>query len=138
MSRTKMDDFRKGDGKIDWQAFHNAEVEAGDICQKCHTFILFAKVGPVLCGQCRKATEETEELWHDRFVRCPKCGYMWDPSETDDYHLMADGDHDAHCCECDHEFEMGTSISFSYKSPERIQEAEDELETVQETQDGEG
>ncbi len=137
MSMVKMDDFRGEDKCIDWHAFHKAQIEAGEICQRCQTHItlsMFNKGIATLCYQCREATEKTEELWHDKFVRCPKCGHLWDPSECEDYDLLGDGEHDATCPECDHDFEISTSISFSFKSPERIQEAEDELETVQETE----
>ena len=144
MARTEMDDFKGEDGKIDWGAYKQAQVDSGEDCQKCGSFLMFPKGYPTLCTSCKKA-EGTEEIWHDSFVRCPKCGYMWDPMVCEDYHLLSDGDHDAFCCECDHEFAMGTSVSFSFKSPARIQEEEpepveeeeDDPETVQEVENSE-
>lgn len=123
VDRVKMDDFRDEDGNIRWSDYRQARVRNGESCQKCHTHLIFAKGHADTCRQCRLA-EETDEIWHDRFVRCPKCGYMWDPSDGDDYDLMADGDHDVQCYECDHGFEISTTISFSFKSPERTREKE--------------
>ncbi len=121
MSLTKMDDFRGESGQINWGAFHQAQIENGEICPRCLAHLTFSKGYAALCYQCKKA-EEAEEVWHDRFVRCPKCGWLWDPTECEDYDLLSDGDHDAHCCECKHDFEISTSVSFSFRSPERIPE----------------
>lgn len=135
MSLVKMDSFRKANGKIDWRALHQAQIDNGENCQKCHGHIMFSRGHPALCHQCRKAGG-TEEFWHDSFLRCPKCGHLWDPMACENYDLLADGDHDAHCCECGHNFEMATSVSFSFRSPKRIQEEENEPETVQKTEHG--
>ncbi len=142
----KMDDFKKDDGNIDWREYHRAQVNVGERCKKCETFLTFSKGYATLCHNCKEVEDSKDEVWHDELVRCPKCGRTWKPYESEDYHLLADGEHSATCNECDHSFEISTTISFSFNSPAMIQEEEpepveeeeeDDPETVQEVENSE-
>ena len=51
---------------------------------------------PLLCNDCRQIALDEECCMENR-IRCPKCRYSWDPYESEDYDVLADGDHDARC-----------------------------------------
>lgn len=118
------------DGKTDWKKYQDlqrqelAERKAkGEICQltDCNRFIIYAKGHPQTCSECR-SLDNPEELNHDSEVRCPKCGYHWSVWEGEDSELFAEGDHEVTCHKCDHEFEIVTSISYDFQSPERVKD----------------
>lgn len=114
-----MEDYRRGDGSVDWERYRAAQVAAGEICSRCHSYRAgLSAVGPALCWQCR-ALDAPEAVDHDSFVRCPKCGESWDPSDYDDREVYADGEHELSCVECGHAFEVTTHVSFSFSSPAR-------------------
>lgn len=119
------DDFKKEDGYTDWEAYHKAEEDAGERCYKCGAYNFFASGSKRLCGQCSKI-EESDKFDHDSFVRCPKCKRTWNPGEEDDYEVYADGQHDICCGECGHDFEVSTNVSYSFESPELLEEDKDE------------
>lgn len=119
MNGVNVDDFETDD-KIDWAAYHKAQVAAGEICSKCGTHLMYffanSPKGPTECRAC-KGIAETSELDHEIYVRCPKCKCTWNPRETEDYHLMEDGEHSVACEDCGHDFEVSTIVSYSFCSP---------------------
>jgi DNA-directed RNA polymerase subunit RPC12/RpoP len=127
MSRTNMDDFKKPDGHIDWNAYHEAEVQAGERCMRCRSnifsFNLFSEDksrGPRLCGSCKVMDQDEGEITHDDFIRCPHCGHQDRITDWDcDYgrEKYEEGEHEVYCRECDKEFEITTHVSYSYTSP---------------------
>jgi hypothetical protein len=120
------DDFKKADGYIDWDACNKARVEAGEKCYKCGGFIVsFSNKNKSrqLCSQC-ESLEEKDEVDHDSLIRCPKCKASWDISEHEDYHLYEDGEHDVTCYDCNHEFKVTTNVSYSFTSPELLDQTD--------------
>jgi len=122
MADISWESFKNEDGSIDWKARKQANIDRGGECYTCGSFIfnIFDKPEHKCrrqCGECA-SLENKEELDHSRYVRCPKCGYYWDPSETEDYQAFEDGEHSMTCGECEFEFEISTSISYNFQSPE--------------------
>ena len=116
-----IDDFRKEDGRTDWTAFYRARKEAGEICRQCSSCIIFSS-GPGLCNECRHMRDSTIEVEHSRYVRCPKCQDKFSARESEMYELYEEGGHEILCQECDHEFEVVTNVSYSFRSPELAKE----------------
>lgn len=121
MNITRIDDFDK-DGKINWTEYHKAQLQNGDICTECGAYIVWSKGVPSKCSMCRGLLDEKGEVNHEKRVRCPKCGYTWDPRKSEDYQLFENGTHNVSCCECDHDFEVTTDVSYTFTSPERLKE----------------
>ena len=132
MSSFSIDDFKKPNGDIDWTAYHEAEVQAGERCMKCRSHIFASmfrgifggkdrEYGPQLCGSCKSLTDdEDHEVTHDDYIRCPHCGHLDQISDWDcDYYRekYEDGEHTVYCSECEKEYEITTHCSFSYTSP---------------------
>ncbi len=132
-----LDDFRKQDGQIDWDAYRQAEINEGKKCYKCGAYIMLSGIsffgrperiaGPSLCMSCRSLPNK-EEITHESFIRCPKCGHSWNPRDNENYEIYEDGDHNVCCPECDHDFEIFTSVTFTFRSPELISEQEEKDE----------
>ena len=126
MSIIKIDDFNK-DGKVDWTAYHKARERNGDICTECGAHILWGKGIPSKCNECNSISTDNGEVDHESRVRCPKCRYIWNPYDFEQYKLYEDGTHDASCPECSHDFEVTTYVSYTFSSPEVLsKEIEDE------------
>lgn len=116
-------DFERADG-VDWAAYLRAQVAAGEKCQQCNSYIPLAglnlfggkpKVGPTLCGSCRRLRDECgEEVTHDHLIRCPDCGNTFEP---EDYNL--DEEQFFYCPDCEAEFEVQVSCTFT--SPPRAE-----------------
>lgn len=116
------EDFRLADGNIDWRALQQAEVKAGERCYRCYAMIrpLTKSTGERLCYDCKQLDEaKTEEVEHQRLIRCPKCSHLSDVTEWDcDYaEVFTDGEHDVQCDECQHEFDISTRVEFYFTSP---------------------
>lgn len=124
-----LDDFRGPDGKIDWDAYHRAEVAIGDACRRCGQSTILQRLrfdrdsepaGPRLCGQCQELGEAKEVL-HDRLIRCPSCAHAWDPQKAawdgDCQHVFTEGFHSVSCPKCEHDFEVSTLVSYQFRSP---------------------
>jgi hypothetical protein len=119
---TKIADFKDGAGNIDWKAYRRAEVANGERCSRpeCEASFIFSANGkPTLCNPCKEMASERGEIRHDDLVRCPKCGHSWAPDPVDDS-VFSDGENSVACEKCDHDFEVTTIISFSFKSPARL------------------
>lgn len=122
--------------KIDWGAYHHAEVAAGQKCTCCGDMIYPAKGHPSRCSSCEDLDADPE-VRHDHLIRCPACGNHWKPQDTEDYKTAhEDGDHEVNCPECDHEFTVTTSVSYTYTSPARLQDPPEAEPEDQEPDDG--
>ena len=117
----QMDDFRKPDGQVDWAAMREAEIAAGERCYKCGAIIMLEQGVRTLCYNC-KALLEDGEVRHGCFVRCPACKDSWGIVDSEDYECYEEGEHKVTCGECDHTFEVTTSVSYTFTSPEIIVE----------------
>lgn len=102
-----------------------AATENGERCWQCGRWI--AAIRPPgrrqLCLDC-KAADKPEAFCHDTRLRCPKCRCSWDVYAADYYDILAEGEHEVTCAECDHEFEVSTAVHHSFKSPELMREEE--------------
>lgn len=99
--------------------------EPGKECSRCSRYNTIGQWDrPWTCHQCRDI-EKPDELYHDKFIRCPECGHVdspedWD-SDTcrgwqcgDDFHLRS-------CPECGCDFQFETHTSYAFTSPEKVQ-----------------
>lgn len=112
----RFDAYKTADGQIDWPAVRAARLANGEICTRCGTCIVWPSGHRSECSACQKLNL-TEELNHDRLVRCPHCGNSFDPSETDYYELYGDGEHTVNCFDCGKDFTVETSVSYTFTSP---------------------
>lgn len=122
-------DFKSADGVVDWTRYnaakaaeHKREIAAGRWCTRCGAYLLWAKGHPDKCTSC-KALDQPAECQHSKFIRCPKCGRAFDPSEQDYYSLYAEGEHRIMCGDCNHPFEISTRTSHTFTSPARLDPA---------------
>lgn len=120
-----IDDF-KVDGNVDWSAYRAARVQAGEECSRCAGFIFppmfgVPKIsGPRLCSSCREMDESADEVDSDDYIRCPHCSHRMSVHDGDSYDLYEDGEHGVSCGECGKDFEVATSVSYSFSSPALI------------------
>ena len=128
----KMSDYDKEDGTTDWVAYNKAQVNAGEKCMTCGTLMmvlsLFGNTPKNYareCGNCKALKEDKDPVSHSDRVRCPKCKYVREVDWEDGIH--EDGEHGLTCEECDTDFTIQTTISFSFESPALIEETEEEL-----------
>lgn len=143
MESPKINDYRidKNDptSDINWSEYNKVdkqyrayEISIGVYCYKCKNFI-FSNTGyKTLCYSCENLINSKEEIRHDSFIRCPKCKNISNVCDIEEYHLYDDGEHNTTCGKCDHEFEVSTSISYSFTSPELLENNEDEDEDEKE------
>lgn len=122
--RTELEDFALPEGGHDWAAYYAAQIAKGEKCYQCHALIYNASGERTLCYECRQLETDRDEVWHESFIRCPKCGNLDLISEWDDDYFKEkyeDGDHEVECMECEHRYEIGTNVSYSYTSPPMIE-----------------
>lgn len=118
-----LDQFKKPDGTTDWAAYHDAQVNAGETCYECGHYIIFSDgKGKRKCADCRSLDSDEGAVDHSDKVRCPKCRHQMNISESELWSLYEDGEHDVSCRHCDHDFVVVTSVSYSFESPELIDE----------------
>ena len=119
-----LDNFKLQDGDYDWIAYRNAQKNNGEICTSCGAFIvrLFKDTGhPDRCESCKAIDTNKEEVTHDSFIRCPACGETMNVMDMECGDLYQDGEHGVCCNSCEQEFEIITNVSYSFKSPARIE-----------------
>lgn len=116
-----MDDFRKEDGNIDWKEYERAEMNFGERCHNCGAFIGIGKGERRLCYPCSEMFYSKKSFAHSKLVRCPKCQFSFDITDSDYYDLFSEGEHEIYCPECSHKFEIQTSVEYSFESPELLE-----------------
>lgn len=123
-----MDDHRKPDGHdIDWNSYRKAQIANGEYCYRCGKSIMFGGNGySETCGDCKTMDNDKDEVTHDNSIRCPKCRHQWPAIGDDDYGHYREDEHTVNCPECQHEFEIVTLVSYSFKSPELLEDPETE------------
>ena len=78
---------------------------------------LEAKPDTGYCGECRIMRDDPAEVMHDHLIRCPACGHMKRPDfETP---VWTEDGGDVWCEECDSDFHVETSITYTFTSPPR-------------------
>jgi len=119
---TRMADFEDTEGQLDWKAYRAAQVANGETCYNCGDSIVWHNGARSMCSACQALLEDRSEVWHDDLVRCPKCGHTHDLRYGTSYNLFEDGEHSFMCEECEHDFEISTSVSYSFRSPARLED----------------
>lgn len=109
------EDHKDAEGKINWQSYDAAQITAGEKCRKCRKLIYPGKGYETSCYDCQSLSDGVSSV-HSRFIRCPKCHTTWDPYESEDYNVFEEGEHEVWCSECEHEFVVSTTVSFSFDS----------------------
>lgn len=113
--------FEKPGGKTDWRAYDRARIENGEACSLCNKYIFSLLEGPPghrqKCPACKSVDDMGEELDHDRYVRCPKCGHLEDVHDAEVYGVFEEGETEWGCSSCDHEYMVSTSVSYNFSSP---------------------
>jgi len=113
----KMEDFREKDGNLNHKAYRAAMIANGEYCQNCDRYLVFPKGVKTTCPECREIATSNEEVTSDRVIRCPRCRRTWEPPDQEDYEVMQDGEHPVSCSECGEDFDVSTSVSFTFTSP---------------------
>lgn len=104
-----------------WERFRREQresIEKGEICSSCHRYvaIVFPPGHPQKCVFCKRL-ENPESTQHEKYIRCPNCKFHWDPYESENYAVLQDGCHEVYCGECDHKFEIVTSVIHTFHNP---------------------
>jgi transcription elongation factor Elf1 len=129
----RFEDYVDAEGNIDWDAYHQAEVDAGEKCYRCHKFLIVETIGRTLfgkddgeprrrlCHDCERMDTDSSETRHDKYIRCPKCGHQspvhdWDMCDYGEV-FYEEGEHEVMCPQCEYEFTITTHVSYAYTSP---------------------
>jgi hypothetical protein len=139
-------DYKDASGKIDWDSYRAAErverqadIDRGRYCYRCKAYIIFGGKGyKQLCYDCEQFDSNTDDITNPNFVRCPKCRHRMSIEDNELYDLYQDGEHQVTCSHCTHDFEVSTSVSYSFRSPALLDEdAESDEDEDDEDEDDE-
>lgn len=87
--------------------------EKGFVCKSCEAKRIENKIEDF------QATEPEEmDFYSNDKIICPNCGNEHE-SDGEDSAFYAEDNHDYDCGECDYEFNVETTISFSYQSSKK-------------------
>lgn len=115
------------DGTTDWEAYREAQIQAGEICCKCGRYLVFHKTGQItMCSSCKSIQESKESIQHDTYIRCPKCGNSYEALEFSEFDIFEEGEHDVDCPSCGYFFIVETAVSYNFTSPAVADEIEDD------------
>ncbi len=116
-----MDDHRLPNGAVDWESYRKAQVNAGERCGRCHKFtFLGGQASPGLCAECHIMWQDDTSVDHSRRIRCPYCSHEMDVHDDELYDLYTEDEHDVCCTICDQYFQVSTTVSYTFTSPERV------------------
>jgi len=99
-------------------------IAAGEECSRCGRY-LFTSIfntrppGPRQCSTCNSRSEP-EPFQSDSELRCPSCLDVWSPSDSEDYQVYEEGEHDVACQGCGHDFIVSTMVTYDFTSPEQV------------------
>jgi len=116
-----LSDFKKENGDTDWKAYKEYEINTGERCFECDAFIGRGQGFRRMCYSCIHK-EDKDEWDDDTRIRCPKCKNTEDVFDGDSYDLLSEDTHSVTCNECGYKFDITTSISYIFKSPELLGE----------------
>lgn len=120
--------FKREDGSIDWAAFRQAEIEAGERCWQCHAYIIsiFDRTNDVpairrFCEPCRRLRDDTGDVDHESRIRCPHCRLSapvaWDQARAYSCEgLYRDGETELRCVHCGEVFTVQVHVRYEYLS----------------------
>jgi DNA-directed RNA polymerase subunit RPC12/RpoP len=101
----------------------------GEKCSQCGDYITSLRPPghSQRCFNCR-SLDRPESVIDNRYIRCPACGFNWDPLDNEgdvsgwDNSLLEHGDHTIGCPRCGHTFEVTTRVSYTFDSPALVAE----------------
>ena len=142
MRSVRFEDHQDDKGNIDWESYHEAQAEAGEVCYRCRKYLILENLGATLfgrdddrpqrrlCSDCSHLDQDTKEVRHEQRIRCPKCGHQspvhdWDMCDYGEV-FYQEGQHDIYCPQCEHEFEITTHVTYTYESPPLLSPEEKE------------
>ena len=93
-------------------------------CKICKAYVILTSVykeekykADGLCYDCRCMKNDNGEVDHHDYIRCPKCKNVVDAYEVYEGELNEEGEHEAWCDECNHEYTISTRVEFTFTSP---------------------
>lgn len=104
-------------GIVDWNALEQARINAGESCYSCRRFVLFGGPGRSLCGSCKSIRDDSGEITHHSSFRCPYCHHTSTVSDSEQYELYEEGEHEVGCSNCNKDFTVSTAIQYTFTSP---------------------
>ena len=123
-SMVSMKDHEDAQGRVNWKAYTQAKVDAGEECMTCHDFMFDyrGQSSPRECYRCRRMhTCTEEEVRHEKLVRCPFCRHEFDitdyMSHNCEYRWYEPEEHDIDCPQCEKTFTVTTHVSYEFTSP---------------------
>lgn len=116
------------DGKIDWKAYHAAQIQDGEKCSECHRYTMpFPWIGHAgSCKECKRL-REVEEVIHGSKVRCPYCGMSRDAFESGAVQHQTETP-EIYCDFCEKKYTVSVRVLYEFTSPALIKKVEEEPE----------
>jgi transposase-like protein len=59
------------------------------------------------------------EFWGNKKPRCPHCGESHSVSENEWWRLYEEGEHEVTCPDCDGDFTVSTSVTYSFSTEQQ-------------------
>lgn len=109
----KLDDFKNVDGTYDFDAYHEAQKENGEICRRCGKFLILEGVNSGICRSCERTDIDKGEVRHETFIRCPYCWELFCPENEE----CEEGEHKIDCPKCGKYFEYEVRVDYTFISP---------------------
>lgn len=119
----KMADYEDKKGKVNWQAYRKAQIDAGEKCYRCGTYTLFGEKYRHLCQDCKALDDNPNEIRHSSYIRCPHCGHYENIWDMEYYDYLTEGIHEYNCENCEKEYDFQTYIEFTFESQKRAGES---------------
>jgi hypothetical protein len=126
IDHVNMDNHKKPDGHIDWTSYEKAKVANGEKCRTCGQYLIFASGYPDECEHCKVVHRSNFAVEHSYLIRCPHCRHEMNVYNDELFDLYDAGYHEVSCTLCDKEFEVETRITYSFESPDIIEDEDKE------------
>jgi hypothetical protein len=118
MSNININDFLDENGIVNWARYKQAKRNAGEECYKCGGYISHHLITgrQMLCSSCNSLNANTGEVYSESLTRCPSCSHQQE-IDTDYYTIFEEGLHCVSCNECGLDYDIETSVKYTYRSP---------------------
>lgn len=114
---TEMEHFRVN-GKIDFKAYREAQIRAGERCSECHRYTMpFPWQG--YAGRCRECIRllEAGEATHGCRVRCPHCRAVQDAFYSGAVREPFNENPKMTCDSCGETYTISVRVLYEFTSP---------------------
>jgi len=118
-----MNDYKDEKGLVNWTAYRQAQIANGEICSRCRGYVGYSynrQPFRTECSECKELRGTDEIYTNEKGIRCPNCRHIIDPTHDCDMDVYKDGTHTVTCDGCEHEFEVTTTVTYSWSSPQVI------------------